>query len=247
VVIVDENARRWQRPVPARHGTPRSTSSCSRVRAMPRSACSKHLRRGYYADQWIPLVDADKMTKMRAKAVIVASGAFEQPAVFRNNDLPGVMLGSAMQRLIYRFAVLPASEPWSSRRMPMAIVSRSILLRRVARSPPLSICAVRCRHHPNPKQCASAASNATLLTQCLKRMPIRGELAGVTICRIDSARQACFRQRTAHRLRRSCDEHGLGAGSQPACTRPAPRCVSMTCCSSSCPTSCRRAYSPAAA
>jgi NADPH-dependent 2,4-dienoyl-CoA reductase/sulfur reductase-like enzyme len=44
---------------------------------------------------------------MRAKAVIVASGAYEQPAVFRNNDLPGVMLASAAQRLIYRYAVKP--------------------------------------------------------------------------------------------------------------------------------------------
>jgi sarcosine oxidase subunit alpha len=62
----------------------------------------------YYADQWVPLVDADKLTKMRARSVVVASGAFEQPSVFRNNDLPGVMLGSAMQRLIYRHAVRPA-------------------------------------------------------------------------------------------------------------------------------------------
>ena len=62
---------------------------------------------GYYGDHWVPLVDKDKITKMRARAVIVASGAFEQPAVFRNNDLPGVMLASAAQRLIYRYAVKP--------------------------------------------------------------------------------------------------------------------------------------------
>lgn len=62
---------------------------------------------GYYADGWIPLVDCDRLFKMRAKAVIVASGAYEQPAVFRNNDLPGVMLASAAQRLIYRYAVKP--------------------------------------------------------------------------------------------------------------------------------------------
>ncbi|HKB83651.1 MAG TPA: glycine cleavage T C-terminal barrel domain-containing protein, partial [Burkholderiales bacterium] len=47
------------------------------------------------------------MTKMRARAVIVASGVFEQPAIFHNNDLPGVMLASAAQRLIYRYAVKP--------------------------------------------------------------------------------------------------------------------------------------------
>jgi sarcosine oxidase subunit alpha len=62
---------------------------------------------GYYADLWVPLVERDKLTKMRAKALVVASGAFEQPAVFRNNDLPGVMLASAAQRLIYRYAVQP--------------------------------------------------------------------------------------------------------------------------------------------
>ena len=65
---------------------------------------------GYYTDHWIALVDADKMTKLRARATIVASGVFEQPAVFRNNDLPGVMFASAAQRLIYRYAVKPMSK-----------------------------------------------------------------------------------------------------------------------------------------
>lgn len=62
---------------------------------------------GYYPDHLIPIVSASGMTKVRAKAVIVASGAFEQPPVFRYNDLPGVMLGSAAQRLIYRYGVKP--------------------------------------------------------------------------------------------------------------------------------------------
>lgn len=62
---------------------------------------------GYYTDHWVPLVDKHRMTKMRAGAVIVCAGVFEQPAIFRNNDLPGVMLASAAQRLIYRHAVKP--------------------------------------------------------------------------------------------------------------------------------------------
>ncbi len=62
---------------------------------------------GYYPDHLIPIVSANGITKVRAKAVIVASGAFEQPPVFRYNDLPGVMLGSAAQRLIYRYGVKP--------------------------------------------------------------------------------------------------------------------------------------------
>jgi sarcosine oxidase, subunit alpha len=65
---------------------------------------------GYYPDHHIPIVEEGGITKVRAKAVIVASGAFEQPPVFRYNDLPGVMLGSAMQRLIYRYGVKPCNK-----------------------------------------------------------------------------------------------------------------------------------------
>ncbi len=62
---------------------------------------------GYYTDHLIPIVHAQGIIKMRAKAFIVASGVFEQAPVFRNNDLPGVMLGTAVQRLLYRFSTKP--------------------------------------------------------------------------------------------------------------------------------------------
>jgi len=67
------------------------------------------LAAGYFADHWIALVDVHRLVKMRARSVVLASGAFEQPAVFGNNDLPGVMLASAAQRLIHQFAVKPFS------------------------------------------------------------------------------------------------------------------------------------------
>jgi sarcosine oxidase subunit alpha len=47
------------------------------------------------------------MTKMRAKAVVFAMGVIETPAVFRNNDLPGVMLASGAMRLLARYGVAP--------------------------------------------------------------------------------------------------------------------------------------------
>ncbi len=62
---------------------------------------------GYYQDHMVPVVAADGITKVRAKAVIAATGAFEQPPVFHNNDLPGVMLGSAAQRMMHRYGVKP--------------------------------------------------------------------------------------------------------------------------------------------
>lgn len=62
---------------------------------------------GWFTDNFLPIVVANRMVKLRAGQVIVATGAVEQPAVFRNNDLPGIMLGSAAQRLIRIYGVKP--------------------------------------------------------------------------------------------------------------------------------------------
>ncbi|AOK32097.1 MULTISPECIES: sarcosine oxidase subunit alpha family protein [Burkholderia] len=45
--------------------------------------------------------------KIRAKRVILATGAHERPLVFGNNDLPGVMTASAVSTYIHRYGVLP--------------------------------------------------------------------------------------------------------------------------------------------
>jgi sarcosine oxidase subunit alpha len=62
---------------------------------------------GWYADHWGALFDESRLTKLRARTLVVAAGCIEQPAVFGNNDLPGVMLGSATQRLMHLYAVKP--------------------------------------------------------------------------------------------------------------------------------------------
>ena len=112
VVVVDENARPGGSGFYQLGGDDKQRAGTQalldRAAALPglqiqSATCAS----GYYTDHWVPLVDADRMTKMRARSVVVASGAYEQPAVFRNNDLPGVMLASAAQRLIYRYAVQP--------------------------------------------------------------------------------------------------------------------------------------------
>ncbi|MGH8135927.1 MAG: glycine cleavage T C-terminal barrel domain-containing protein, partial [Steroidobacteraceae bacterium] len=62
---------------------------------------------GYYADHFLALIESGRMTKLRARAVVIATGVVEQPAIFRNNDLPGVLLGSGAQRLLHRYAIAP--------------------------------------------------------------------------------------------------------------------------------------------
>lgn len=73
-----------------------------RVRIMTGAICN-----GYFADNWLPVISGNRMHKVRASEVVMASGCIEHPAVFRNNDLPGVMHGSAAQRLIRLYGVRP--------------------------------------------------------------------------------------------------------------------------------------------
>lgn len=64
---------------------------------------------GLFADNWLSVTQGNRLYKLRAASVVVATGACEQPAVFRNNDLPGIMLGSAAQRLMRLWAVKPGT------------------------------------------------------------------------------------------------------------------------------------------
>lgn len=112
VVVVDENARVGGSG--AYQSGARHERRAALAELLTKAEANAHIRiisatyaAGYYKDHWVPLVSASRMIKMRAGSVIVASGAFEQPAVFRNNDLPGVMLASAAQRLIHRYGVKP--------------------------------------------------------------------------------------------------------------------------------------------
>jgi len=75
-----------------------------RVRLMT-STCAV----GCYADRTVALAAPEGLMVVQARSIIVATGAVEQPAVFHNNDLPGVMLASAAERLVRRYAVAPCT------------------------------------------------------------------------------------------------------------------------------------------
>ncbi len=62
---------------------------------------------GWFADHYLPVIKGNRLYKVRAKQLVLAQGSIEQPAQFRNNDLPGVMLGSAAQRLARLYGVRP--------------------------------------------------------------------------------------------------------------------------------------------
>ncbi len=51
-----------------------------------------------------------RMHKVRAGSVVLATGAHERPLVFANNDLPGCMVASSISHYINRFAVVPGNK-----------------------------------------------------------------------------------------------------------------------------------------
>jgi sarcosine oxidase subunit alpha len=62
---------------------------------------SDHLPEGHAA------VFRERLWKVRARQVVLATGAHERPLVFSNNDLPGVMLAGAVSTFVRRYGVLP--------------------------------------------------------------------------------------------------------------------------------------------
>jgi len=50
----------------------------------------------------------ERVWRVRARQVVLATGAIERPLVFANNDRPGVMLASAVSTYLNRYAVRPA-------------------------------------------------------------------------------------------------------------------------------------------
>jgi sarcosine oxidase subunit alpha len=52
----------------------------------------------------------ERLWRVRAAQVILATGAHERPMVFANNDLPGIMLASAVSTYVRRYGVLPGQQ-----------------------------------------------------------------------------------------------------------------------------------------
>ena len=66
-----------------------------------------------YDDNWIAVIQRshpgvrERLIKARARTLVVTPGLIERPYVFAGNDLPGVMLSTAVRRLLNLWAVAP--------------------------------------------------------------------------------------------------------------------------------------------
>ncbi|MCF8070598.1 MAG: FAD-dependent oxidoreductase [Desulfobacterales bacterium] len=57
---------------------------------------------GWYADNIVGLLRADEFWELEPSSIIVATGSYEYPLLFKNNDLPGIYLGKGLMRLMNR-------------------------------------------------------------------------------------------------------------------------------------------------
>jgi sarcosine oxidase subunit alpha len=62
---------------------------------------------GLYEGNLLGVAQGDRFIKIRAKQTIVCTGGRQQPFLFHNNDLPGIMLGRGAQRLMRLYGVMP--------------------------------------------------------------------------------------------------------------------------------------------
>ncbi|MCY0967311.1 sarcosine oxidase subunit alpha [Parathalassolituus penaei] len=70
-----------------------------------------HERRADHIGDRAPVgMTRQRMHRVRAHWVVLATGAQERPLVFAHNDVPGVMLASAVTTYIERFGVVPGNE-----------------------------------------------------------------------------------------------------------------------------------------
>ena len=82
------------------------SSTLTSLRALPEvQLLSGATAFGIYEANCVMVTQAARLWQVRAKQVVVATGAHERPLVFADNDRPGVMLASAARTYAHRYGV----------------------------------------------------------------------------------------------------------------------------------------------
>ncbi|MDO6459624.1 2Fe-2S iron-sulfur cluster-binding protein [Granulosicoccaceae sp. 1_MG-2023] len=76
-----------------------------RIRTLTDATCN-----AWFADHYLPVIQGTRLYKVRAKQTVLASGALEQHVVFHNNDLPGIVLCSAAERMLALYGITPGNK-----------------------------------------------------------------------------------------------------------------------------------------
>jgi sarcosine oxidase subunit alpha len=123
----------------------------------------------------------ERLVHIRAKRIIIATGAYEAPLTFRNNDLPGIMLSSAVWRLIHRHGIQPGSraviisnDPGDSN---IAAELRNAGIAVVATVPPTDVLEAMGSKHVTGLRTKRGNLECDLVVMCGHRIPDSGLLS----------------------------------------------------------------------
>ena len=198
-------------------GHERARALAEQARAAGVEILSRAPALGFF-DGLVPVWQGDTLHQIRAARHIVATGTLEQPLVFADNDLPGVMLSGGARRLAALYAVKPGDT---------AVVATD---RTTAGSTPRS----RCRTPAS----ASSPSPTCARTPAAASSPRRVEAAGIELLRGATVVRALGRQardrrgRSPRSTRAGTRSRAASGGSRatcspsPAAARPRSRCCS---------------------
>lgn len=145
----------------------------------------------------------EELFNVRAKKIIVATGAIEQPLVFENNDRPGIMLLGAMQSYLHRYGVVAGRK--------LVFAGNSDLLYKAAHDflqADVGIAAIvdsREEAGVSIKDLGVPVHLGSMVVNTKGSMDLRG----VTVAKIE-------RQGTAKPLEIACDSLGVSGGLAPS-------------------------------
>ena len=165
---------------------------------------------GWYEENWLSAVQGNRLYKLRAGAVVFATGAYEQPLLFDDNDLPGVMLGSAVRRLLHLYGVAPGR-----RAVVVTANDDGWAVAAALQAAGVDVVAVadeRTEGHPEVAQDVTAAGASTLTGYTIVAAEGNGAVEGAVLAPVDE-----WGQISAGAKRRfDCDLIAVSVGWTPA-------------------------------
>ena len=115
-LLIDDGAQLGGSMLYGRDSGDRASAVARRADLVHRARAIPNLRiltgttvTGMFADNWASATRGNRFFKIRSKETVIATGAFDQPLVFRNNDRPGIMFADAAQRLMRLYGVKPGT------------------------------------------------------------------------------------------------------------------------------------------
>ena len=144
--------------------------------------------------------NAETLLHLRAGNVVVATGAFETQFLFANNDLPGVMLSTAVQRLIHRHRIVPAKKAVligdAHRCAQLQSDLQGVGMEVVASLPIESVVSARGRDHVTGVVTDTVTYDADLLVMCGPLVPDVGFIGSCPFA--DGECRGCGRRGKLH-------------------------------------------------